>query len=100
MKKVIAILMTLVLLLSCISALMEEIVRELPAEEPEPSTWDCPACGAAGNTGKFCEDCGAPRPVSAEDDPGQSENANGDFQRGSVVFFDAVTGHKPASDAV
>ncbi len=63
MKKAIAILMTLALLLSCTTALMEEIVGELPAEEPEPSTWDCPACGATGNTGKFCTSCGAPRPA-------------------------------------
>jgi len=59
-----------------------------PRPAAKDATWTCPECGHEGNTGKFCEDCGAPRPVSAEDDPGQSENANGDFQRGSVVFFD------------
>ncbi|MBQ3386235.1 MAG: SPFH domain-containing protein [Eggerthellaceae bacterium] len=29
---------------------------------PVPVTWDC-ACGATGNTGKFCGECGAPKPA-------------------------------------
>ena len=32
------------------------------AKKPEPAgTWDC-ACGHKGNTGKFCMECGAPKP--------------------------------------
>jgi membrane protease subunit (stomatin/prohibitin family) len=27
--------------------------------------WTCTACGHAGNTGKFCIECGAPRPAGA-----------------------------------
>ena len=27
-----------------------------------PSGWTCAKCGQAGNTGKFCSNCGAPRP--------------------------------------
>lgn len=36
-----------------------------PAAAPEASedTWAC-ACGHAGNTGKFCEECGAPKPAA------------------------------------
>lgn len=30
---------------------------------PKPKSWDC-ACGARGNTGKFCAQCGAPKPES------------------------------------
>ena len=33
---------------------------------PRPAdndTWKCPKCGAEGNTGKFCSNCGAPRPA-------------------------------------
>lgn len=28
---------------------------------PKPEAWDC-ACGKKGNTGKFCSECGAPKP--------------------------------------
>ncbi len=28
----------------------------------DPGTWTC-ACGAAGNTGKFCAECGKPKPA-------------------------------------
>ena len=36
----------------------EEPVKEEP---PMPTEWECPGCGAH-NTGKFCENCGSPRP--------------------------------------
>ena len=38
-----------------------------PAQPAQPSQqgWNCP-CGHAGNTGKFCADCGKPVPVSSE----------------------------------
>jgi len=49
--------------------------------------WTCPECGHKGNTGNFCDDCGEKKP-EAHEDVGTSENANGDFQRGAVVFFD------------
>lgn len=26
------------------------------------TTWNCPKCGKKGNTGKFCSNCGAPKP--------------------------------------
>lgn len=29
---------------------------------PAPSVWTCPYCGKADNSGKFCENCGAPKP--------------------------------------
>ena len=31
--------------------------------ESEASGWTCPVCGAHGNTGKFCPECGSPRPL-------------------------------------
>ena len=31
-------------------------------------TWDC-ACGQKGLTGKFCPECGTPRPAPAQDGP-------------------------------
>ena len=30
--------------------------------DPPPETWTCPKCGQAGNTTKFCPECGAKRP--------------------------------------
>ena len=33
-----------------------------PKAAPARDPWTCPKCGAAGNTGKFCPECGAPRP--------------------------------------
>lgn len=35
-----------------------------PAPAPAADGWDC-ACGAKGNTGKFCAECGAPKPAPA-----------------------------------
>ena len=29
----------------------------------DPGTWKCPKCGHEGNTGKFCSECGAPKPA-------------------------------------
>lgn len=29
--------------------------------KPEDGTWTCPSCGQTGNTGKFCSNCGKPR---------------------------------------
>ena len=36
-----------------------------PAAAPAAG-WVCPGCGKADNTGKFCADCGAARPVETE----------------------------------
>ena len=34
-----------------------------PAQQtPVPGSWKCSMCGAAGNTGKFCIECGSPQP--------------------------------------
>ena len=34
------------------------------ARPAEPETWTCPKCGQTGNTGKFCGECGTPRPAA------------------------------------
>ena len=36
-----------------------------PAQPAPAQGWTC-ACGAAGNTGKFCRECGKPKPAPAE----------------------------------
>ena len=33
-----------------------------PKAAPVLAPWTCPKCGAAGNTGRFCPECGSPRP--------------------------------------
>ena len=36
---------------------------ECGAPKPaEDGSWTCPKCGKEGNTGKFCGECGTPRP--------------------------------------
>lgn len=34
--------------------------------QAQAAGWTCPSCGQAGNTGKFCTNCGQPNPVHAE----------------------------------
>ncbi len=41
--------------------------------KPKPESWDC-ACGHKGNRGKFCEECGTPRPTSWDCACGQKGN--------------------------
>lgn len=38
--------------------------QQQPAQA-QAAGWACSACGQAGNTGKFCTDCGQPNPVHA-----------------------------------
>ena len=33
-----------------------------PKAAPVPDSWTCPKCGAAGNTGRFCPECGGKKP--------------------------------------
>ena len=40
---------------------------------PKPETWDC-ACGKKGNTGKFCSECGSPKPVAWDCSCGKKGN--------------------------
>jgi membrane protease subunit (stomatin/prohibitin family) len=37
-----------------------------PPPAPTAEGWSCPACGHAGNSGKFCMECGKPKPEQAE----------------------------------
>lgn len=37
-----------------------------PAPAPVAAGWKCAKCGAEGNTGKFCAECGEPKPAEAE----------------------------------
>lgn len=40
---------------------------ECGSPKPAPAqTWDCPSCGAKGLTGKFCPECGGKRPEGPE----------------------------------
>ena len=74
------------------------------AESAEPevqatkaAAWTCEECGKAGNTGKFCDDCGAKqpgaeaaKPAVAKPAPKKVETgyAKTDFVPGDEIFFD------------
>ncbi len=69
--------------------------EETEAEEERTAsgTWTCPECGNTGNTGKFCNECGAKKPegqsVSATH-PKKAEAvyAKSDFVPGDEIIFD------------
>ena len=74
LKRIVAIITALMLLLSCASVMAEETVEEpiesVPDERVETvemTPWDCPSCGFAGNTGNFCTECGAAKPWDCPD---------------------------------
>ena len=57
-------------------------------------TWVCPECGKTGNTGDFCDDCGAKKPGDAPAEAG-GEQVKSDFVPGAVTLFeDNVTGEQ------
>ena len=41
--------------------------------------WTCPECGHEGNTGKFCEECGAKQPTGEAEPDAVTENVKNDF---------------------
>jgi membrane protease subunit (stomatin/prohibitin family) len=41
---------------------------------PKPEAWNCTACGHTGNKGKFCEECGTPKQISWDCACGQKGN--------------------------
>ena len=57
----------------------EKKKADIPAEQQAQeageavaaSTWTCEECGKAGNTGKFCEECGARKPAAQAAKPAQ-----------------------------
>ena len=58
-------------------------------------SWACPECQHPGNSGKFCEECGATRPEPEAPKAPVAPQFEGDFVPGSsVIFEDTVTGEK------
>lgn len=71
---------------------------EQQQEQPQ-SGWTCPSCGHKGNTGKFCNECGAKKPgAEAPAKPKkqvETSYAKTDFVPGDEIFFDdPVEGEK------
>ena len=71
--------------------LEEEAVAQPAAE----AGWTCEECGKTGNTGKFCDDCGAKKPgaeaAAAKPEPKKqtvTAYAKSDFVPGDEIFFD------------
>ena len=63
-KRILTLILSIALLLTFVPAVYGEqpaTPTDLPPLE-EDLSWDCPSCGATGNTGNFCTDCGAARP--------------------------------------
>ena len=72
-------------------AMGQQQAAQRPAAPAAPAGWTC-ACGHAGNTGKFCAECGQPKPAPA----GEWKCACGAVNTGK---FCAECGQpKPASD--
>ena len=63
---------------------------------PAASAWTCPECGKKGNTGKFCDDCGAKKSAGTEEAPeAAGVQAKSDFVPGAVTLFeDKITGEQ------
>ena len=63
---------------------------------PAASAWTCPECGQKGNTGKFCDDCGAKKSAGTEEAPeAAGVQAKSDFVPGAVTLFeDKITGEQ------
>ena len=67
-------------------------------EAPAAEGWTCPSCGTSGNTGKFCNECGAKKPgtegaaptaaAAPAAAPAQTGYAKTDFVPGDETFFD------------
>ena len=43
----------------------QQAAAAAPAAAPAANAWTC-SCGATGNTGKFCMECGQPKPVAVD----------------------------------
>ena len=70
------------------AAPVEEQVQEAPAAV---AGWTCEECGKEGNTGNFCEECGAKKPGEQAAKPKkktESAYAKSDFVPGDEIFFD------------
>ena len=50
--------------------------------------WTCPECGHKGNTGKYCDECGAKRPADAYSADNKVATQKSDFVPGSIVIFE------------
>ena len=47
-------------------AQQQQQAAQAQQQQAKPATWKCAACGHDGNRGKFCAECGAPKPVVNE----------------------------------
>jgi outer membrane protein OmpA-like peptidoglycan-associated protein len=65
--------------------------EEAPVAVKADAAWTCPECGAEGNTGKFCAECGAKKPGTEVAKPKKqiaSNYAKSDFVPGDEIIFE------------
>ena len=80
----------------------EQQAQPQQKQQQSQSGWTCPACGHKGNTGKFCNECGAKKPGAEGAQSAQpakkaaeSAYAKSDFVPGDEIMFeDDVVGEQ------
>jgi outer membrane protein OmpA-like peptidoglycan-associated protein len=65
--------------------------NECGAKKPEGNgTWTCPACGHKGNTGKFCNECGAKKPEAGNAAPAPKKSVESVYAKSDFVPGDEI----------
>ena len=78
-----------------VQSLYQMAARQSQADEKEKDSWTCPRCGAAAS-GKFCPECGTPKPTVKYDKNGWTCPSCGTVNKGN---FCTECGTKKPADA-
>ena len=64
---------------------------ECGAKKPEgDGSWTCPACGAKGQKGKFCTECGAQKPAAGNATPSPKKTLESSYAKSDFVPGDEI----------
>ena len=79
---------------------MAEQQKAAKEAKMQPAGWKCPKCGKEGNTGKFCGECGSPKPAEGWKCPKCGHEGNpGKFCSSAEAPSPRMTAHGPALPA-